>query len=121
MNHAVEQAGQAADRIREELLRTLEELERRSQRAMDWRTQLRQHRAIALGAAGALVLGVGANIALAVWANRRHARRLPSRRREAVTRPQQGIPTRVVRSVVVYVTTRITAKLLWRAARRTIG
>ncbi len=123
MNHAMEQAGQTADRIRDELLRTLEELERRRQRAKDWRAQLRQHRALVLGAAGILLLGVGANIALVVWANRRRARRLPARWRQALPRTttSPGIPTRVARSLVVSASTHLTANILGRAARRLIG
>jgi hypothetical protein len=131
MNHAVEQAGETADRLREELLRTLEELERRGQKAMDWRAQLRQHRGLALGIAGVLALTIGANVGVAVWANQRHVRRLPARRREALARtwqhperlarPRPGIPTRFARTLVVYAAARITAGLLRRVGRQLIG
>lgn len=61
MNAAREQAERAADRIRSELVATMQELDRRRHRAMDLRYQLEKHFSVVVGiAAGAGLLAAGA-------------------------------------------------------------
>jgi hypothetical protein len=74
MNEAREQAERAADRIRDELLVTLKELDRRRQAVTDIRYQLRQHRTAVLVTAGGLVVAVGGLVTLAVVKRRRSQR-----------------------------------------------
>jgi hypothetical protein len=54
-------------RLRERVTHTVEELERRGRELLDWRGQLRKHR-VAIGVSVlALVVVVGAPIAIAAW------------------------------------------------------
>ncbi|HVE85567.1 MAG TPA: hypothetical protein VND93_22090 [Myxococcales bacterium] len=79
MSNTREQADQAADRVRDELLTTLEELDRRRLKATDWRFQMDQHRPqlliAAAGAASLVVAVVGLIIARRRVARRRRVRR----------------------------------------------
>ena len=83
---AREQADQVADRARDNLLVTLEELARRRRRASDWSLQLRLHRTALLVAAGGVVLGVGVAIARHEAGGRQRARRLATARRARARR-----------------------------------
>ncbi|WP_338863157.1 hypothetical protein [Myxococcus stipitatus] len=75
-----------ADRIRDELLLTLEELDRRRGRMLDVRYQVRQHSG-ALVAAGAVALVlVGAGVGFAVYRSRHRAEVLRRKRRKALQR-----------------------------------
>jgi hypothetical protein len=79
MSNAREQADQAADRIRDELLTTLVELDRRRTLVTDWRYQMGAHRkALTIAGAsvaGLVVVGVGLAIARHQVAQRRVAQR----------------------------------------------
>jgi hypothetical protein len=75
-----ERVQQHADRIREELMLTLEELEKRRERAFDWRYQAQLHRDD-LVKAGLAVVGMAAAVTgLLIW-RARHRRHLVARRR----------------------------------------
>jgi hypothetical protein len=83
-----------ADRLRDQFLVTLRELDRRRQRAMDLRGLLRENRRVLIaagaGLAALVVVVVGTSVALA----RVRARRLPRRRLEALSRAWEN-PDRV--------------------------
>lgn len=93
MTDGLEQAGQTANRIRGELLRTLEELERRRENLSDWKGQLRANREVLFAAGGV----VGGYLALKVgyriyewrkWGSHRNHLRVKAVKR-AWKRPQQ--------------------------------
>ena len=87
-------AEKTADRLRDQFLVTLRELDRRRQRAMDVRGLLRENRralvAAGAGLAAVIVVVVGTSIAL----RRFRDRRLPRRRLEALSRAWEN-PDRV--------------------------
>jgi len=94
MSDAREQANHAADRVRDELLTTLAELDRRRIQATDWRYQVGAHRT-AFTIAGASVAGlvvVGVSIAVA---RRQIARRRRVQRRWAALARAWKHPERV--------------------------
>jgi len=94
MSDAREQANQAADRVRDELLTTLAELDRRRIQATDWRYQAGAHRT-ALTIIGASVAGlVVAGVSLVV-ARRQIARRRRVQRRWAALARAWKHPERV--------------------------
>ena len=80
------QVEQTADRIRDELLLTLEELERRRERALSVKYQAEQHKdlLIAAGAIGMVVVGLG--VGYAIYRSRHHDERLREQRRIALKR-----------------------------------
>ena len=86
MSDAREQADQAADRMREDLLTTLKELDRRRVRATDWRQQFEEHQGALLITAGAVVAAVALGVGLIVTRRRVAVRRRVRRRWEAVGR-----------------------------------
>jgi hypothetical protein len=79
MSDAREQADQAADRVRDELLTTLVELDRRRTQVTDWRYQLDAHRRtltiVGACVAGLVVGGVGIAVARRQVTRRRVVRR----------------------------------------------
>jgi hypothetical protein len=83
-----------ADRLRDQFLITLRELDRRRQRAMDVRGLIRDNRRVLIaggaGLAAVVVIAVGARVAL----GRARARRMPDRRVEALIRAWEN-PDRV--------------------------
>jgi hypothetical protein len=81
-----EQVERTADRIRGELLLTLEELDRRKDRALDVRLQLSQHRGLILGTALAAAALVGVGMGFAVWRSRHRESILARRRMTALKR-----------------------------------
>ncbi|RKH49193.1 hypothetical protein [Corallococcus llansteffanensis] len=93
-----EQVEQTADRIRDELLLTLEELDRRRDRAMDMRYHVNQHRdlLVTVGAAALMVVGVG--VGVAIYRSRHYDERVRRRRRKALERAWAH-PERVATSV----------------------
>ena len=95
-DHALEQAGETADRVRGELLRTLEELDRRRHEATHVRERLNENRALLLKAGMAVLAALAAQQALSLWARRRAQARLPERRRRALTRSWEH-PERLAR------------------------
>ncbi len=93
MSDALIQAEQTANRIRGELLRTLEELERRRENLSDWKGQLRQNAGVLLAAGGVM----GGFVALKVgyrlherrkWGSHLNHLRVKAAKR-AWNRPQQ--------------------------------
>lgn len=78
MSDAREQADQAADRMRDDLLTTLKELDRRRVRATDWSYQFQAHQRglliAAAAAAGVVLLGVGLVVTRRQIAGRRRVR-----------------------------------------------
>jgi hypothetical protein len=91
-DHSLEQAAQSADRVREELLRTLEALDERRRQATDLQLQWQANRVYLLEAALAVAAVVTGAKLLSVW-RRRH---LPQRRRRALERGWNH-PERVAR------------------------
>jgi hypothetical protein len=87
-------AEKTADRLRDQFLVTLRELDRRRQRAMDLRGLLRENRRVLVaavaGLAAVIVVVVGASVAL----RRVRERQLPRRRLEALSRAWEN-PDRV--------------------------
>ncbi len=80
------QITQTADRLRDEFLVTLRELDRRRQRAMDVRGLLREHRRVVVaavaGVAALIVVVIGTSVALSrSRESRLHERRLRALRR----------------------------------------
>jgi len=84
------QVEKTADRLRDEFLITLRELDRRRHRAMDVRGLLRDNRRVVMaagaGLAAAVIVIVGASVAL----SRSRRARLPSRRMEGLRRAWQN-------------------------------
>jgi hypothetical protein len=83
---AREQVERAADRIRDELLMTLEELDRRRERALDVRYQASQHRELLMSAAIAAAVLTGVGIGVAIWRVRHREQILVKKRRLAFRR-----------------------------------
>lgn len=81
-----EQIEKAADRIRDELLLTLQELDRRREHALDVRYQVHQHEELLKSAGGVLVLLAGVGISYAIWRARHREERLRRMRWEGVKR-----------------------------------
>ncbi len=85
-----EKVERTADRIRDELLLTIEELDRRRERAMDVKYQLRhfleQNREMLGWVAGGAVALVGLSVGLSLWRARHHEEVLMRRRRLALRR-----------------------------------
>jgi len=84
--HAREQVEKTADRIRDELMLTLEELDRRRERMTNVRYQASQHQDLIKAAAIAALVVTGVGVGAALW--RAHYRRhhLAERRVKAVRR-----------------------------------
>jgi hypothetical protein len=83
---AREQVEKTADRIRDELMLTLEELDRRRERVMDVRYQATRHRELIMGAAIAALVVTGVGVGMAVWRSRYRQHHLAQRRFKAVRR-----------------------------------
>jgi hypothetical protein len=81
-----EQVEKTADRIRDELMLTLEELDRRRGRVMDVRYQASQHRDLIMGAAIAAAVVVGVGIGVAAWRASYRRHHLAQRRVKAIRR-----------------------------------
>jgi hypothetical protein len=80
------QVEHTADRIRDELLLTLEELDRRRDRALNMRYQISSHRDMLLMAGGAALMLVGVGMGVAIWRARHRQELLAKKRRRAVRR-----------------------------------
>jgi len=95
------QVARTADRLRDEFLVTLRELERRGHRAMDVRALLRDNRRVVLaagaGLAAMVIVILGASVALS---RSRHAR-LPERRIEGLRRAWENPDRLATRAVHV--------------------
>ncbi|MDC0712761.1 hypothetical protein POL68_30145 [Stigmatella sp. ncwal1] len=87
---AREQVEHTADRIRDELLLTLGELERRRERVMDVRYQASQHQGFLIGVGVAAVTLVGLGVGIGVWRARHRDQLLAKKRRLAVQRAWQN-------------------------------
>ncbi|WNG40782.1 hypothetical protein F0U60_49075 [Archangium minus] len=85
-----EQVEKTADRLRDELLLTLEELDRRRERAMDVRYQVRQaldkNRDLLIKAGGVALGAVLVGMVVSWWRHRHHEELLWKHRREALRR-----------------------------------
>ena len=80
------QVEQTADRIRDELLLTLEELERRRERVLSVRYQAEQHRDLLIGVGAVAAVVVGMGVGYAVYRSRHHDEQLRRQRRNALKR-----------------------------------
>jgi hypothetical protein len=80
------QVEQTADRIRDELLLTLEELDRRRERALSVRYQAQQHKDVLIGVGAIAMVGVGLGIGYAIYRSRHREEQLRRQRRIALKR-----------------------------------
>jgi hypothetical protein len=80
------QVEQTADRIRDELLLTLEELDRRRERAMNVRYQAEQHRDLIIGVGAVAMVAVGLGVGYAIYRSRHQDEKLRRERRYALRR-----------------------------------
>jgi hypothetical protein len=92
-----EQVERTADRIRDELLLTLEELDRRRDRMLDIRYQAMRHRDFLVGAAITAAVLTGVGLGVAMWRARHRQQILARHRMRAVKRAWQH-PDRVASS-----------------------
>ncbi|HET9449957.1 MAG TPA: hypothetical protein VFO83_03705 [Aggregicoccus sp.] len=81
-----EQTEKAADRIREEFLLTLQELDRRRDHALDVGYQVRQHRDAFVIAGSAVALLALAGVGVGIYRRRHREERLFKRRLEGIRR-----------------------------------
>jgi hypothetical protein len=86
MTDGLHQAEQTADRIRSELLQTLEELDRRRHEAVDWRFQIRSNWPLVSAAAGVAAAMVAGRVLIARIAKERRTRHRWRRRMGALRR-----------------------------------
>ncbi len=91
------QVEETADRIRDELLLTLAELDRRRERALDVRYHARQHRTGLMVASAAALTLVGLGVGYAVYRARHREEILRRKRRKALARAWEH-PDRVASS-----------------------
>ncbi|MDY7232357.1 hypothetical protein [Hyalangium rubrum] len=94
---AREQVERTADRIRDELMLTLEELERRRERVLNVRYQASRHQEVIIGAAVAALVLTGVGVGVAMWRARHREQILARQRIKAVQRAWQH-PARVASS-----------------------
>src|SRR5687768_11197493 len=92
-----EQVERTADRIRDELLLTLEELDRRRDRMLDVRYQAMKHRDLLMGVAITAAVLTGVGLGVVVWRARHRQEILARHRVKAVRRAWQH-PDRVASS-----------------------
>jgi hypothetical protein len=81
-----EQVERTADRIRDELLLTLEELDRRRHRATDVRYQALRHKDLIIGAAITAAVLTGVSVGVAVWRAHHREKILTRQRMKALKR-----------------------------------
>ncbi|MBZ4372223.1 hypothetical protein [Corallococcus sp. AS-1-6] len=93
-----EQVEQTADRIRDELLLTLEELDRRRTRATDVRYHVNQNKDLLMTVGAAALVVVGLGVGLAIYRARHHDERVRRQRRKALERAWAH-PDRVATSI----------------------
>jgi cation diffusion facilitator CzcD-associated flavoprotein CzcO len=80
------QVEETADRIRDELLLTLEELDRRRERVLSVRYQAEQHKDALIGVAAVGMIVVGTGIGFAIYRARHREELLRRERRKALRR-----------------------------------
>ena len=80
------QVEETADRIRDELLLTLEELDRRRERVLSVRYQAEQHKDALIGMAAVGMIVVGTGIGYAIYRSRHREEMLRRERRKALRR-----------------------------------
>ncbi|RKG61929.1 hypothetical protein D7X30_00870 [Corallococcus sp. AB011P] len=93
-----EQVEQTADRIRDELLLTLEELDRRRTRATDVRYHVNQNKDLLMTVGAAALVAVGLGVGFAIYRARHHDERVRRQRRRALERAWAH-PDRVATSI----------------------
>ena len=81
-----EQVERTADRIRDELLLTLEELERRRERVLDVRYQATRHQDLIVGVAVTAAVLTGIGLGVAIWRARHREEILARHRLKAMQR-----------------------------------
>ncbi|HYH95699.1 hypothetical protein [Hyalangium sp.] len=81
-----EQVERTADRIRDELLLTLEELDRRRDRALDVRFQVSRHQDLIIAAAITAAVLTGIGVGVAMWRARHREQILTKQRLKAIRR-----------------------------------
>jgi hypothetical protein len=131
MNNGLQQAELAADRIRGDLLRTLDELDRRRHDVVDWRSQLRSNWSILASAAAVAGAIVAARLLVGRLAEERRSKNLWRERIAALRRfwahPDRVAPVRHSRPVewgtdaVGILGNALAARLSRRVALRLVG
>lgn len=125
----LEQTEKAADRIRSELLSTLEELELRRGRATDWRYQAAQHKGTLLLSAGVLLLSLGFGASLSRARARRRSSGLFRQRVRALVQawrdprllaapPPRSLPREIALRAACSFSSALAGRLARRAADR---
>lgn len=122
---------QRADLLRERLVRTLDELERRRHAVTSVKAQARRHPAALVAAGAAVLLTLGGGIALGVLRARTRRERLRRERIAAIRRlwrqperlaqPEGGVLARIGRRILISAGTAAGLWLLRRAARYFLG
>jgi hypothetical protein len=131
MNDGLHQAEQKADRIRGELLRSIDELDRRRHEALDWRIQLHRNWRVLAAAGGVMGALVAARLLLAKLAERRRVKHVRRERVEALRRfwahPERVAPSRHSgpvewgMNVMGIFGSAVATRLSRRAARQLVG
>lgn len=94
MSERREQIERTADRIRDEWLVTLQELDRRKEEATDLRLQARRHAGVFVSVGAGLTALVGGAVAFGVWRTR-HRQRLRMQKRWEAARRAWNQPERL--------------------------
>ncbi|QSQ22246.1 hypothetical protein JY651_45170 [Pyxidicoccus parkwayensis] len=123
------QVEQTADRIRDELLLTLGELDRRRERALNVRYQAEQHRDLLIGVGAVAMVAVGLGVGYAIYRSRHQEVKLRRQRREALRRAwehpdsvayaakQRPLGTELGRKLVLIFVTSLATRIAQNSAR----
>ena len=128
---AIEQAERTADRIREELFRTIDEIDRRREEAMDWRYQAKAAWPALAVAGGVIAVVVTARVLLGRRAREKRVEALNRERartlRRAWSHPERVAPVRENLGVefgtklLMIAGTAIATQVARKAAKRIVG
>lgn len=130
---AIEHAEHTADRVRQELLQTLQELDRRRETALDLRYQAWRNRQLLAGIAGSMAAMIAAKALISYGVRKRQQRKLVEERRQGLLRawyhPERlaAVPRRKSRPVALtqkllsLTGAAVTSLLLRQVLRRAIG
>jgi hypothetical protein len=114
--HEEPQAARTADRLRDEFLVTLRELDRRAHRAMDVRTLMRENRRVVIAAGAGLAAVVVVIIATSVAVSRSRDSRPAERRLDGLRRARKTPERRARRRAELPRSMRLLSALLSLAA-----
>jgi hypothetical protein len=129
MNAAREQAERAADRIRSELLVTLQELDRRRHRAFDLKYQAEKHFTLVVVVAGCAAAAAGMAVAISLTRARTHRESLLGARLRELMRAWEaphpaarsaapGVSAAAARKLVTVLAVTLATQFARRSAQR---